>query len=342
MWDGWSPLARHDEQAFSVALSVLGGRVNDRQGRQVRGRAARRRPAARRTRATRTSTEGPSLSAGDARRAAELGYRGSRRGRPRSQCAGWRPGQLRARREPPVTGAVERRERLRVSASIRRSTSSCAPDRSMIRAQLGDLLGRQRRAQAPSSSLRASSSGSAPSASATSTVRLPSTRSSPAGLPVTPGRRRRRAGRRAAGTPRPAAGRTPVSASISSGVGPGQGRADVQRPLDGVLRGLVPQHPHRLLDVAGATCLDRDVEELADDHLAAGGVEVAERVEHPLARAGRRCGAARRPRTAAGRRAGSPPRRRTARGRRSSPCRGAPSRTRDGSTADRAGCRRRP
>lgn len=32
MWDGWSPLARHDEQAFSVALSVFGGRVNDSKG----------------------------------------------------------------------------------------------------------------------------------------------------------------------------------------------------------------------------------------------------------------------------------------------------------------------
>jgi len=32
MWDGWSPLARHDEQAFSVALSVLGGRVNADKG----------------------------------------------------------------------------------------------------------------------------------------------------------------------------------------------------------------------------------------------------------------------------------------------------------------------
>lgn len=32
LWDGWSPLARHDEQAFSTALSVLGGRVNDSEG----------------------------------------------------------------------------------------------------------------------------------------------------------------------------------------------------------------------------------------------------------------------------------------------------------------------
>ena len=34
LWDGWSPLAREDHRAFSVALSVLGGRVNaDKGGR---------------------------------------------------------------------------------------------------------------------------------------------------------------------------------------------------------------------------------------------------------------------------------------------------------------------
>jgi hypothetical protein len=32
LWDGWSPLARHDDQAFRVALSVLGGRVNADRG----------------------------------------------------------------------------------------------------------------------------------------------------------------------------------------------------------------------------------------------------------------------------------------------------------------------
>lgn len=32
LWDGWSPLARADEQAFHVALSVLGGRVNSERG----------------------------------------------------------------------------------------------------------------------------------------------------------------------------------------------------------------------------------------------------------------------------------------------------------------------
>jgi RNAse (barnase) inhibitor barstar len=28
LWDGWSPLARHDEEAFQAALSVLGGRAS--------------------------------------------------------------------------------------------------------------------------------------------------------------------------------------------------------------------------------------------------------------------------------------------------------------------------
>ena len=32
LWDGWGPLARNDERAFSVALSVLGGRVNADRG----------------------------------------------------------------------------------------------------------------------------------------------------------------------------------------------------------------------------------------------------------------------------------------------------------------------
>jgi hypothetical protein len=32
LWDGWSPLARHDEQAFRVALSVFGGRANADRG----------------------------------------------------------------------------------------------------------------------------------------------------------------------------------------------------------------------------------------------------------------------------------------------------------------------
>lgn len=32
LWEGWSPLARHDEQAFHVALSVLGARANADRG----------------------------------------------------------------------------------------------------------------------------------------------------------------------------------------------------------------------------------------------------------------------------------------------------------------------
>jgi barstar (barnase inhibitor) len=32
LWDGWSPLARHDDQAFRVALSVVGGRTHADRG----------------------------------------------------------------------------------------------------------------------------------------------------------------------------------------------------------------------------------------------------------------------------------------------------------------------
>jgi hypothetical protein len=32
LWDGWSPLARHDDEAFRMALSVLGGRAHAGQG----------------------------------------------------------------------------------------------------------------------------------------------------------------------------------------------------------------------------------------------------------------------------------------------------------------------
>jgi hypothetical protein len=32
LWDGWGPLAREDEKAFSIALSVLGARVNADRG----------------------------------------------------------------------------------------------------------------------------------------------------------------------------------------------------------------------------------------------------------------------------------------------------------------------
>jgi len=32
LWDGWGTLARTDERAFSIALSVLGGRVHERKG----------------------------------------------------------------------------------------------------------------------------------------------------------------------------------------------------------------------------------------------------------------------------------------------------------------------
>ena len=49
LWDGWGPLARHDERAFSVSLSVLGGRVNAERGGPFVVRAARRGPRRRRS-----------------------------------------------------------------------------------------------------------------------------------------------------------------------------------------------------------------------------------------------------------------------------------------------------
>ncbi len=49
--------------------------------------------------------------------------------------------------------------------------------------------------------------------------------------------------------------------------------ADVQRALDGVLRGLVAQYGHRGVDVGLAAGLHRDVEELAGDHLRSAQVE---------------------------------------------------------------------
>ena len=78
--------------------------------------------------------------------------------------------------------------------------------------------------------------------------------------------------------------RQPEPAELGDHLGarPGEGGADVERPLDGVLRRLVAQHRHRRVHVGRPACLGGDVEELAGDDLAAGEVEVAERVEHPL------------------------------------------------------------
>ena len=87
------------------------------------------------------------------------------------------------------------------------------------------------------------SSDDAPSrARATSTVRLPSIRSSPAGLPVTgvavaPSR----SSRSWKASPR---GRPKRRAASRSGPAR-RARRRLQRPLDGVLRGLVAQHRHR-------------------------------------------------------------------------------------------------
>src|SRR5690606_17704917 len=56
----------------------------------------------------------------------------------------------------------------------------------------------------------------------------------------------------------------------------GEPGTDVERPLDGVLRGLVAQDGHRGVDVGTATGLDRHVEELSGDDLAAAQLEEGE------------------------------------------------------------------
>ena len=127
-----------------------------------------------------------------------------------------------------------------------------------------------------------------------------------------------------------------------SGAGAGEGGADVQRPLDGVLRRLVAQHRHRGVDVGPAAGLRRHVEELPGDHLRAAQVEHVERGGDPVRRepaaAQQLVGPAEQQVAEQDRRG----RRRTARGRRASRRRGARPRTRGAWRAGRAGCRRRP
>ena len=152
---------------------------------------------------------------------------------------------------------------------IRRSASTCSASRARPSA---------------ASSRAAASAGAASSASATSTVRLPSIRSSPAGLPVidgspkTPSRSSRSWNASPSGSPN-----APSCASWRSAPA-GQRGADVERPLDGVLRRLVAQHRHRGVDVGDTARLHGHVEELAGDHLAAAAVEDVERRRDPVQR----------------------------------------------------------
>ena len=143
--------------------------------------------------------------------------------------------------------------------------------------------------------------------SATSTVRLPSRRSSPAGLPVS------------AGSPK-----TPSTSSRSWNASPsgrpyaayaassvrrraGQRGAEVQRPLDRVLRALVADDPAGPLDRAAAAWPARAGRGTGrpSARCASGRRPAAPRSERR--RRQRRLGAAsRRPRPGTGRRAGSP------------------------------------
>ena len=206
-----------------------------------------------------------------------------------------------------------------------------------------DLGPRDRAVPSERSSRAASSAGAASRARATSTVRLPSTRSSPAGLPVvagspkTPSRSSRSWNASPSGSPN-----ADSSASVPRRRA-GERGADVQRPLDGVLRGLVAQHGHRGVDVGAAAGLDRDVEELAGDHLGAAQVEDLERRRDPARAAARSGAAARRTRSSS-----RSPSRIAAGGavllRVAAPAgaRGARPRRPGAWRAGRAGCRRRP
>ena len=131
-------------------------------------------------------------------------------------------------------------------------------------------------------STAASAGETASRASATSTVRLPSTRSSPAGLPVTAGSPKTPSWSSRSWNASPSGSPNAVSSSSSLRRRAGQGGADVQRPLDGVLRGLVAQHRHRGLDVGPAAGLHGHVQELPGDHLGAAQVEHVHRRADPV------------------------------------------------------------
>ena len=188
------PLAREDERAFSVALSVLGGRVNaDKGGRfavLLRGDGPD-------IEGVPGSTDGSSNPASrELDMVADIAH---------NKCSSPRSGGN--RRRPPTrqtTRSVTAVASSRSTARAWSSTSARCEGGDGVPGELADDLldllvgaggvddpaqrGRPRRRRAPCRGRRraraASSAGAASSASATSTVRLPSTRSSPAGLPV--------------------------------------------------------------------------------------------------------------------------------------------------------------
>ena len=143
---------------------------------------------------------------------------------------------------------------------------------------------RDSRRPSAASSTAASAGEAASRASATSTVRLPSIRSSPAGLPVVSGSPKTPSRSSRSWKASPSGSPNDDSVVQRRGLGAGQSGADVQGPLDGVLRRLVAQHRHRGVDVGPAARLHGDVEELAGDHLGAAQVEQVERRPDPVPR----------------------------------------------------------
>ena len=194
----------------------------------------------------------------------------------------------------------------------RSSTAASAPVSTQDRAQRLDAAGvqvGQRRA-----ACRTAPPRRAPAASrawATSTVRLPSRRSSPAGLPVSEGHRTRRGCRRAAGTPRRGQAEGRVAPRRSAHRRPRR----VARSAAGARRCTwrscsgSPCAPGDPLAPSGRPSRGplEDVEELAAHQLGAHPVEDAAAPGQLLAAPGRRRRTARRSRSGTGRRRGSRP-----------------------------------
>ena len=312
LWDGWGTLARDEPRAFSVALSVLGTRVNaDRGGPfAVLLRGDGPDPGVRRwtepvgfpgrpgNRSRRRVLAGVS-----ARLADEAGRDGS------DGAVGGGGGQLRstARASSRTVGPVE---------GGQRQVDQVADDRLDLGVGAGvvddppqprDLVGVEGGAEGAVEQRRVVGGRG---------VERERDQHGPLALDQvvagglagrSRGRRRRRAGRRAAGRPRPAGARTPTARRACRGVGAGERGADVQRPLDGVLGGLVAQHGHRGLDVGAGRGPAPRRRGTARRSPRSGTGRTRRARARPAPAAARTGAAARRTSPAAGRRAGSPP-----------------------------------
>ena len=262
------------------------------------------------------------------------------------RCAGWR--RRRARASAARAGSADRCGVERAEGLV--GERADPPLDLGVGARGLDDAGAARRPRRPTGRGRAGCRAAARRPRA----RAPRGRGRPARCACPPTGRRRRACPVTSGSPKtpsrssrswnasPSGSPNADSAASALGGGAGEGGADVQRPLDGVLRGLVAQHLHRQLDVGrrrGPAPRRRGTGRRSPRCGWCRRTRARRARRRGRARSG---GAARRTRTAAGRRAGSPRPRRTAPGRRTSPARGGRPRTRGAWPAGRGACRRRP